>query len=316
MSHTEPGHASCPVCRGSSPFSFRARDFFYRVTDYEADLYRCPDCGTLFQWPVPDRNTLVCFYPRGYWREGSGGPLGPLQARYVRCMLKWDLMVWVRRLELAGGSVFLDIGCGRGDWLALIRDMGMLVRGIEADSRAAAYARKQHGIAIDEVDADQWRAEPETADAVAFFHLLEHLGNPGAFLEQCRRALVDGGKILLRVPNIDSWQWRLFGKRWKGLEIPRHLVLFNPPSLERLLRERGFEIEHQSTWSLRDGPPALTSSLFPAGEPTRQQIHGKSRPGMTLVYLLLNWLCTPIEWLAALFRKGSMITVVAKKMPR
>ena len=237
-----------------------------------------------------------------------------LQERYVRWMLRWDPMSWVNRLRLPRDSVFLDIGCSRGDWLALVREQGFTVRGIEADPRAVRYARHHYGLAVEQTEVDQWQAERGTCDAIAFFHLLEHLSDPRGFLGQCRLALKNGGRILVRVPNIDSWQWRFFGKRWKGLEIPRHLVLFTPGSLTHLLREQGFEIERFSTWSLRDGPPAIASSLLPGGEPTRQQVMGIARPLMTFAYLLLNWALTPVEGLAALCGKGSMITVVARKV--
>lgn len=317
MARDEVGRASkaqCPICGGAGTFVLSAGDRFYEVTDYVADLYCCGECGSLFQWPVPSREVIAQFYPGGYWREETQPTLmGRLQKFYVQSMLKLDLMAWVRKLKLKPGARFADVGCSRGDWLSLIKGKGMKTLGVEADPRAATYARKQFGLEIDEVNAEAW--EPETAgfDVVSFFHLLEHLGNPAAFLGKCHKALDENGRILLRVPNAGSWQRIWFGALWKGLELPRHLILYTPSSLKSFLEREGFVVEKMSTWSLRDGPPAMSSSILPAGEPTRQEILGKSQPILTLAYLALTWLCAPIEGLASLFGKGSMITLIARK---
>ena len=305
---------SCPLCPGKGQFAYRAGDSFYKVTDYEADMYRCDRCGSLFQWPIPERETIAGFYPSGYWQEGeSQSVMARLQGLYIHKIMDWDLMSAVVRMKLSAGANILDIGCSRGDWLARIRDYGYEVSGIEADPRAAAYAEKVHQISVTQTDVDEWRPQQERFDGILFFHLLEHLRKPAEFLSRCHTGLKPGGKILMRVPNVASLQAALTGKRWKGLEIPRHIMLFTPKALRELIEKAGFDIEYLGTWSLRDGPPALTSSLFPAGEPTWQQIHDKPSAFGTLVYLGLNWLLTPLEIMAALGGKGAMITVIARK---
>ncbi|MDJ0839328.1 MAG: class I SAM-dependent methyltransferase [Acidobacteriota bacterium] len=304
--------STCPYCGRPGKFAFRAGDHLYEVTDYQADLYRCENCASLYQEPVPTREVIAEFYPGGYWQESSGKPslMNRLQATYIRWMLEADLMRLVTKMGPAAGA-WLDIGCSRGDWAALIRDRGWRVSGLEADPRAAAYARETHGLTVEESDGDSWNPEPETWDVISFFHLLEHLRQPKTFLVNCRKALRPGGRILLRVPNINSWQFALFGKRWKGLEMPRHITLPTPDALKAALKEAGFEINHASTWALRDGPPSIASSLLPAGEPTRQQIKRKPQPVMTLLYLAFTWTFLPLELLAALLGRGSMLTIIA-----
>ncbi len=315
MTGASADRAACPVCNGAGSFLFTAGDRFYRVADYEARVFRCAACGSLFQSPIPDREAIASFYPRGYWREGEpAGVMARLQRRYVAWMLKRDLMAWFNRLDLAPGARVLDIGCSRGDWLALIRDRGFETHGLEADPRAAAYARERYGLDVAETDAESWAPAPAECDAALFFHLIEHVRDPRGFLAKCRRALRPGGRVLLRAPNPESLQMSLLGRRWKGLEMPRHIVLCAPDALRGLLEETGFRVTHWSTWSLRDGPPALASSLFPRGEPTRQQILGAPRPWSTLAYLALTWMGTPLEWAAAAIGRGSMATVIAQKV--
>ncbi len=311
---TESDPITCPLCGGPTSLAGLLGDGFYGVTAYRAPLYRCATCASLFQQPVPDRETIAGFYPSGYWQEGAATSwLARLQRFYVAMILAADLMRWVRRLRLARGAELLDIGCSRGDWLAEIRRLDLRVQGLEADPRAAAYARRVHGLEVAEVDDASWQPEPGSFQAITFFHLLEHVQDPGALLDKIHAALAPGGQILMRVPNPSSLQARCLGWRWKGWEFPRHLTMFSPRALYALLKDKGFEVSHSSTWSLRDGPTALSSSLLPAGEPTWQQIKGRPSAPLTLVYLALTWLVTPLEFLAAACGQGANLTVIAVK---
>lgn len=289
-------------------------DGFYGVTAYRAQFYRCGSCSSFFQQPIPDRDTIAGFYPSGYWQEEPTTTwLDGLQRFYVDTIMSIDLMRWVRRLRLAHGETLLDIGCSRGDWLARIRRLGLRVQGLEADPRAAAYARSVHGLEVTEADDASWQPEPGSFKAITFFHLLEHVQDPAALLDKIHQALAPGGKILLRVPNPKSWQARLLGWRWKGWEIPRHLTLFSPRAMFTLLEHKGFEVDRSSTWTLRDGPTALSSSLLPSGEPTWQQIKRRPSALLMLVYLGLTWLVTPLELLAAACGQGAHLTIIASK---
>jgi hypothetical protein len=59
-------------------------------------------------------------------------------------------------------------------------------------------------------------------------------------LAHVRALLAPGGRLWLETPNIDSYGYREFGPHWRGLEAPRHLVMFGPRSLEIALRRAGF----------------------------------------------------------------------------
>ena len=78
-------------------------------------------------------------------------------------------------------------------------------------------------------------------DIITLNNVVEHLHDPGAVLGACHRLLKPGGHIWLDTPNIDSPGHRFFGVNWRGLETPRHLVLFNHKSLVHLLMNAGFQ---------------------------------------------------------------------------
>ncbi len=277
-------------------------------------MFLCESCGLQFQEPMPDRALAATFYGQGYWRETeNGGFFARLQRIYVDGMLWLDLMGWIRRLRLAKGSRVLDVGCSRGDWLARMALAGYEVKGVEGDARAAEYAKAHYALDIDVCDVEDWQPATGQRDLITAFHVTEHLSDPRAFLRKCHQSLRQDGRLLLRVPNVASWQALWFGSKWKGLEPPRHLYQFTPRALTLLLEQTGFTVVKSSTWSWRDGPPALASSCFPAGEATYQTVRGDKSVIKQLIYLALTTCATPIERWAAILHRGGMLTVVAQK---
>jgi SAM-dependent methyltransferase len=73
-------------------------------------------------------------------------------------------------------------------------------------------------------------------DALVMNNVLEHFLDPARVLEQCRSALVDGGRILVSTPNAASWSHRVFGAYWSGLHAPRHPYVFSPDAMQKLAR--------------------------------------------------------------------------------
>jgi SAM-dependent methyltransferase len=80
-------------------------------------------------------------------------------------------------------------------------------------------------------------------DAITMWHVLEHLPEPLAALERAAELLAPGGRLVVSVPNNDSWQARLGGDDWLHLDIPRHIYHFTPGSLSQLVERAGFRVE-------------------------------------------------------------------------
>lgn len=154
--------------------------------------------------------------------------------------LKEHLELLIRYLPASslGNGMLLDIGCGDGEALEILRDLGWQVCGVEIDEQAAVAARKR-GIEVHQgtmVDA----AFPEGSfDAVTSSHVIEHVHDPRAFLIESLRVLRPGGKLVVVTPNMRSRSHLQHGINWRGLEPPRHLVIFSVESLRNLAQAVG-----------------------------------------------------------------------------
>lgn len=146
----------------------------------------------------------------------------------------------VRHLPRPSGRArLLDVGCGNGAFLARMRTLGWEVHGIEPDPEAcAAAAAAGIDVSVGTLADVSW---PEaTFQAVTMSSVLEHLHDPRGTLEACRRLLAPGGTLHIVTPNLDALGAERFGVHWRGLEAPRHLVLFNRAALTRLLASSAF----------------------------------------------------------------------------
>ena len=140
----------------------------------------------------------------------------------------------------------LDIGCATGALLAFLRDRGWQTTGVEI-SPSAAYARNERGLDIRCQNLEDCGFPPESFDLAHASHLVEHLNNPGTFIRQVWELLRHGAYFMLTTPNIDGFQARLLGKRWRSA-IFDHLYLFSIRTITAMLKTQGFITEGIYTW--------------------------------------------------------------------
>ncbi len=157
-----------------------------------------------------------------------------------------------------GSRRLLDVGCSNGGYLALMHELGWDTAGIELDEGAASQARDRGLTVRRGVISDLSPEIDGTFDYITLGHVLEHVHDPLRALETVRSVLAPGGVVWIATPNLRSLNHRLFGRHWRALDPPRHLVLFTPGSLSALLRQVGFTHVHQArpiasaAWNIRE----------------------------------------------------------------
>jgi SAM-dependent methyltransferase len=153
---------------------------------------------------------------------------------------------------------------------------------------------------------------------ITMFHVLEHVPDPRAYLAAARELLAPDGRLVVQVPNAASWQFRLLGRRWSGVDVPRHLFDFRDRDVERLLEASGLEVVRRKYFSLRDNPAGLASSVAPGLDPMARRVRrvaesAGARLAKDLAYLALAAAALPFTLAEAAFRAGSTVMMEARK---
>lgn len=169
------------------------------------------------------------------------------------------------------GARLLDVGCGDGGFLEFARGAGWSVTGVDFDEKSVEAARSR-GLDI-RLGGVEVIGPQERFDGITLSHVIEHVHDPVEVLSRCHALLKPEGWIWIQTPNLDSLGHEHYGPDWRGLEPPRHLVLFTPDSLALALRKAGFErIESQRAVLACD-------FTFPASEAIVRERTGKAPAG-------------------------------------
>jgi 2-polyprenyl-3-methyl-5-hydroxy-6-metoxy-1,4-benzoquinol methylase len=155
----------------------------------------------------------------------------------------------------------LDVGAGRGRFVAAAQRAGYDAAGIEP-SRRGAEAAAQIGASVAQAGIEEAEIPPGSVDAITLWHVLEHLDEPGRALDRAAAWLRPSGALLIGVPNLDSLQARLGGEYWYHLDVPRHRVHFTGRGLEALLRRHGLSVRRTHHVLAEHNPFGMWQSLL------------------------------------------------------
>jgi SAM-dependent methyltransferase len=209
----------------------------------------------------------------------------------------------------------LDVGCGGGLFGRMLAERGWRVLGLDYSREAATLAWRVNGMPVVCGELSAAPLPRGRFAAVTMFHVLEHVYDPPAYIRAAGDLLVSGGKLIVQVPNADCWQFRLLGRRWNGLDIPRHLTDFRARDLRTLLADCGFELLREKQFSLRDNPAGLASSLAPSLDPMARRIRGVTAASALAdaLYFALVLASVPFAIAEAICGAGSTVMIEARK---
>jgi len=147
---------------------------------------------------------------------------------------------YVRTLPLDLAPVpLVDAGCGRGEWLHLLRQEGIAAVGVDTNPLMVARCREQ-GLHVLHSDVVSYlrSVAPGSVGAITAFQLIEHLdlSDLVAFLDAAYESLVPGGMLLCETPNPENLMVSAYYFHFD----PTHRRPIPPPVARFLLESRGF----------------------------------------------------------------------------
>lgn len=314
----------CPACGDRRMHTlFRSSDRLYGTTSKEFLVVECVQCRLIRLYPQPPPSELSQYYPPNYWFRPEEGAAAYLEETYRRLVLH-DHVQFVRRaieeaaLPESGHPLVLDVGCGGGLFLRMLREQGHRVLGLDFSLDAAGVAWKRNSVPAICGSLTQAPLPRESCSVITMFHVMEHLYDPAGYLDAAHRLLKPDGRLVVQVPNADCWQFLLFGKHWNGVDVPRHFFNFRRRDMDLLLENCGFEVLRHKHFSLRDNPAGLATTVAPSLDPMARRIRQRNEtPRMRLLkdllYLGLVMAAVPFTLLEAACGAGSTIMVEARK---
>jgi SAM-dependent methyltransferase len=177
-----------------------------------------------------------------------------------------------RTFELVKGPKVLDVGCtshtvefGSPYWLhGRLRASFPDLVGIDI-SAENVDTLKRHGFGNVYVQSAESFELPGRFDTIVAGELIEHLSNPGLFLQQARRHLGDQGRLVLTTPNPFSLAYLLYAilKFPRTCQNPQHTCWFCPRTMIELAERLGFRVMHfELIDDYRSDDPSFLYRLF------------------------------------------------------
>jgi SAM-dependent methyltransferase len=217
--------------------------------------FECANCGCLQLLDVP--KNLGRFYGNNYysfdatqfsssaWRSfgrklltaGEVFRIPGLRAACRRRRGRSPHLESLAYLRPKPGMAILDVGCGDGNVLYLLRELGFRAEGV--DKFIPRHITDQYGIRVHSVDLSEIQGK---WDLIMFHHSLEHIPEHHKVLGLVRKRLNPEGRCLIRMPVAEE-AWRIYGINWVQLDAPRHLILHTIRSFRILAEQSGFLVE-------------------------------------------------------------------------
>ncbi|MCA9908691.1 MAG: class I SAM-dependent methyltransferase [Anaerolineae bacterium] len=226
MVNTPLNATRCPICDAANN-RFSRRGYYVK----------CSVCNVAFREQHESDDELGEYWQKEFWSDEE------IEKRKNRKPVFRDAFKLLHQLKPNGGSV-LDIGCGIGTFLAVCREQGWDVTGVEPSSIACEVAQKEYGLELINELFSSAMFQGKKFDAIFAAQVLHHLPDPAAFAADIDRVLADDGIIILRTPNLIPLELSLFLQGLLGREkeffCGPALYTFHPDTLSLLFEHLGY----------------------------------------------------------------------------
>jgi len=186
-------------------------------------------------------------------------------ASYIETQLQANELKFINQANTlkkhlaVSNAKILDIGCGGGLFLSLLKQQGADVIGIELSDSRAQYAKVKHGLAIDThpIEHDHWqKGYANHFDATTLWDVIEHVNFPIQTLQSTANILKQGGYLLIDTPCRDGFYHRFgeFTYKLTGGKFPTflsamysshlfgHKQIFSTTEMKDLFESVGLEV--------------------------------------------------------------------------
>ena len=230
-----------------------------------------------------------------------------------------------KRVEaILGGdrnAKILDYGCGSGMLVQKLNRLGFNAIGFEPSYGARKVAKMENLPVYRRLESINRKF-----DLIMFWHSLEHIKDPSSVIKGIKKILSSKGKLLIAVPNSESWEAKIAKGKWFHFTYPIHRFYFSPRSLSFLLKRYSFEIDKIDFINFEYTSSSLAQTflnlffpkdvLYSIVSRRRRSLNKSKAILISIVSLILTVVISPIliafYILQLFFKKSGAIVVLTK----
>jgi len=232
---------NCPVCKASS-FSNYLNVEDYTVSHKEFTIQQCNSCYFLFTNPRPPEDEIGKYYQSEEYISHHDESKTMMSKVYkmVRNYTIGGKIKMVNALQPKKGSL-LDIGCGTGNFIEACKKDGWKINATEPDPEARNVASARTELNIHE-SINSLGLQGQKFDLITMWHVLEHVHRLNETIEWLKLHLTENGKIIIAVPNPQSFDAAKYSHYWAAYDVPRHLYHFTRNTMKKLMENHGLQV--------------------------------------------------------------------------
>lgn len=232
---------ACDLCGSSeADFLFEGKDRLYGCEGVFTYV-QCKKCGLVYMNPQISPDDIGKFYPPAYGPHKQKAEKRQHNLSVLKSKLKKIPFAILIFDKLTQQSRLLDVGCGNADFLNKVRNVTECqVCGIDISKAAEKAAKENYEIDIFTGTILESPFPCNYFDVITAWCYLEHVPNPSEVLRKMYSLLKQDGYCIIGIPNIDSFNARIFKDKWYHLDCPRHLYIYSPDTITKLLNKTGF----------------------------------------------------------------------------
>ena len=233
-------NTTCPWCGSEkSHLNLQLKDYF--LTQEPFEIVECDDCHLLYTTPRPAADEIGKYYQsENYYshQENKKGFIPRLYEAIKKVNIKHKFEVATNDLKLESGGKMLEIGCGVGDFLHYAEQQGWECYGAEPSEDAVKILQTKTKIKV--VKPEQIEDFPNASfDLICMWHVLEHVADLKWQIAQLKRLLKPNGRIVIALPNYQSYDAQYYKDKWAAYDVPRHLNHFSEEFMRKELNNCG-----------------------------------------------------------------------------
>lgn len=304
---------NCTVCKKNESSFYISTNALMHESNNEVYIFNiCANCETVFLTNPVNPENLIHYYTENYLPYRGSKAWGKYSSFVENSQKTLDLkrVNFVKKYihKNATNNNVLDVGCGNPSFLNLLHQKTKVnCSGIDF-SDEGWQGTNYTDISLEKVAIEDFKTSI-LFDVITLWHYLEHDYNPNQTIEKLYNCLKPGGKIIIEVPDYNSFTAKTQKSHWQGWHSPRHLSLFSKKSFDTLFTNDKWHIAKHLRYGTLD---AFT--LWWLGKMEKKGINWSGNMATNFWKLVfLKVITFPIFIFEKLFPLGIQIIVVEKK---